>query len=838
MKESSNNLLAFFFILGHQISCVERAVWLTLHVCLFAFVLPSPLAAQEIQLIDQVSQQPIPEVTITDENNNFLDLTDESGKADLTDWNKQTKLLFQHVAYENLVRNFDQIKDNNFTIELLSKNVALPEMTVKANRIQENYREVSNQLISISPTQIREQQAANSADLLQSSGNVFVQKSQMGGGSPIIRGLEANKVLIILDGVRLNNAIYRGGHLQSVITIDPAMLENVSVVFGPGSLVYGSDALGGVMAFSTKKPQVSKNDKLDFSGTVSTRFASVNLGKTGHLDVNLGGKKWAALSSISFNDFDDLRIGQSRQLNENDEEKNWGLRPFYSTQINGRDSILLNDKPHILKSTNYHQTDFLQKVLFQIGEQQELIFNFQYSTSSNIPRFDRLNDLTDSNNPASLKFAEWNYGPQERLLGAVHFTNNNATRLANEWQATVAFQAIEESRLKRRINNNWRDHQIEEVKVWSLNLDALKLFSQQHKLQYGFEWTQNDVRSTAFEQHIVEPPQSNPIETRYPNGENATSSYALYARHKWLLSNQLTLSAGLRWGLNQLEASFKENAPLAIGFNATKDQHQALTFALGAIYYPKTTTRLAANLSSGFRSPNIDDVGKLFDPSPNAVVVPNAEVGPEYSYSAELDYQQQIQDFSINVNVYGSLLTDLIRRNPHQLNGQDSIVYNGDLSQVFANTNTGKAQIVGIALGVDWKILNNLTFQNKVHCTKGLDISADAPLGHIPPVYGQSRLEWQTHQKNLENKLTLWTDFNLQKDIKNYSPNNEDKPDEALSTGTPAWFTLNARYHIGFIENGRATVAIENILDRHYKPFASGISGGGRNFLLGVSWEF
>ena len=93
-------------------------------------------------------------------------------------------------------------------------------------------------------------------------------------------------------------------------------------------------------------------------------------------------------------------------------------------------------------------------------------------------------------------------------------------------------------------------------------------------------------------------------------------------------------------------------------------------------------------------------------------------------------------------------------------------------------------------------------------------------------------------QNKLNQTLTFWTDFNLQKDIANYSPNNEDKPDEALSIGTPAWFTLNARYTLDFLKQATISIALENILDRHYKPFASGVSGPGRNFLLSLTWDW
>jgi hemoglobin/transferrin/lactoferrin receptor protein len=90
-----------------------------------------------------------------------------------------------------------------------------------------------------------------SADLLANSGHVFVQKSQLGGGSPMIRGFSTNRVLITVDGIRLNNAIFRGGNVHNVISINPFNIEKTEIILGSGSVIYGSDAIGGVMNFYT-----------------------------------------------------------------------------------------------------------------------------------------------------------------------------------------------------------------------------------------------------------------------------------------------------------------------------------------------------------------------------------------------------------------------------------------------------------------------------------------------------------------------------------------------------------------------------------------------------------
>ncbi|HMR57759.1 MAG TPA: TonB-dependent receptor plug domain-containing protein, partial [Cyclobacteriaceae bacterium] len=114
----------------------------------------------------------------------------------------------------------------------------LDEVVVSVNRWEQNQREISTRVTKISPALIQLQNPQTSADMLGLSNQVFIQKSQLGGGSPMIRGFATNRVLLVIDGVRMNNAIFRSGNLQNVISLDANAIQNTEVVFGPGSVVY------------------------------------------------------------------------------------------------------------------------------------------------------------------------------------------------------------------------------------------------------------------------------------------------------------------------------------------------------------------------------------------------------------------------------------------------------------------------------------------------------------------------------------------------------------------------------------------------------------------------
>ncbi|HVF80613.1 MAG TPA: TonB-dependent receptor plug domain-containing protein, partial [Flavisolibacter sp.] len=185
----------------------------------------------------------------------------------------------------------------------------MDEVLIYSGKFAERKKNIAQKVEVISARQIAHLNSQNTGDLLINTGNVFVQKSQQGGSSPVIRGFEASRVLLVVDGVRMNNAIYRAGHLQNVITVDQNSLERIEVLYGPASTLYGSDALGGVVLMRTKGPKLSATKKMFFTGSAFTRYSSANDEKTGHFDLSIGGKKFAWLQAYNYSNFGDTKMG-------------------------------------------------------------------------------------------------------------------------------------------------------------------------------------------------------------------------------------------------------------------------------------------------------------------------------------------------------------------------------------------------------------------------------------------------------------------------------------------------------------------------------------------------
>ena len=344
----------------------------------------------------------------------------------------------------------------------------LGEIIVSGSKFAEKKKNIIQKIDVITAADIRKANAQNIGDLLMSTGNIFVQKSQQGGSSPVIRGFEASRILLVVDGVRMNNAIYRSGHLQNAITVDQNMLSGIEILQGPSSTLFGSDALGGAVHMITKQPLLSIQEKKKrIESNSLLRYSTANQEKTIHADINIGFKKLAFLSSITYSNFGDVKMGKKDIKGF----PGFGTRPYYIQPYNGLvgDTIIKNGDERVQRYSGYSQIDLMQKILFKPNENTSHTLSLQSSTSSDIPRYDRLQDEKSG----VLRFASWYYGPQDRSLFSYNLNLKNRGGFFNEYSATLSYQFIEESRITREYKRYDRfDKRVEQVKVGGFTLDA------------------------------------------------------------------------------------------------------------------------------------------------------------------------------------------------------------------------------------------------------------------------------------------------------------------------------------------------------------------------------
>jgi hemoglobin/transferrin/lactoferrin receptor protein len=782
----------------------------------------------ELKVIDILSLKPIEGVTVLNNTNNqIIGRSDSKGLISLKPIKGEIQVSLNHPMYEKYTTQLPLAEGE--TIIRLSENVSsIDEVVVSASKFEEKRKDVSQKIQVIRASELENMNQTSTADVLANSGNVMVQKSQLGGGSPVIRGFETNKVLIVIDGIRMNNAIYRGGHLQNVITLDNAIFDRAEIVYGPGSVVYGSDALGGVMSFRTKDPLLSSDGKLLVKANAYTRYMSAASGYAAHADVAVGSKKFGSLTSFTYSNFGDLRQGSNREIFAG----NFGARSWYQDRIGGKDTMIMNADSNLQVGSGYTQYDLLQKFMFQQNENVKHMINLQYSTSSNIPRYDRLSQMS-SGLP---RFAEWYYGPQDRLLAAYTLALTNKNKMYDNARLILGYQQIEESRMDRRFNNTGLNHRIENLDIYTLNLDLAKK-SGKNELRYGLEGWYNKVASTAFKKDIETGVES-PLDTRYASGGATMSSIAFYLTHTYEINDHLILNDGLRFSSVGLNAKFTDTTFFKFPFDEASQQNSALNGNVGLIYMPDAETRINALFSTGFRAPNVDDLSKVFESSPGNIIVPNENIKPEYTYNGELGIGHKLgRKVDVQATGYYTFLTNALTVKNDQFNGQDSILYDGVMSNVVSMQNASRAYLYGLELSMNGKISNHVKVYATYNYTYGRiinDSTAAIPLDHIPPVFG--KLGFQVIDGKFRGEM--FVNYSGWKRIEDYNPFGEDNQAFALSQGMPSWYTINARFGYQFNKNLGIQLACENILDRNYRVFASNISAPGRNFIFTLRGSF
>jgi hemoglobin/transferrin/lactoferrin receptor protein len=776
------------------------------------------LYAQKLYVYDQNTNMPIHEAHVKScDGQTKLNQTGAEGYVTLIQM--APCYLLEADGYLPRSVSADEIKANSGKIPMFPNHHSVEEVVVSASKFTEKRKDLAQKVQVISKQELALMNQSSTADVLANSGNVFVQKSQLGGGSPIIRGFETNKVLLVVDGVRLNNAIYRGGHLQNVITLDNGIMDRVEVVFGPGSVVYGSDAIGGVMHFTTKNPTLSTTDKTLIKASAFTRYMSAVSGYAAHADVSVGTKRFGSFTSFTYSNYGDLRQGARR----NDFVGSFGARPWYVERINGVDSVIVNADTNLQAGSAYTQYDVLQKFTFQQKAGVLHKLNFQLSNSSNIDRYDRLTQ-TSAGKP---KFAEWYYGPQFRLMGAYTLELNNATSLYDASRVTVGYQSIQESRMDRRFKKNFLNHRIEHLDIVTLNADFSKKKGE-HEFRYGMDAWYNKVNSTAYQENIVADTTA-ALDTRYPDGGSTMMSTAAYATYTWEISDKLILNDGLRASYVSLNSTFMDKTFFPFPFDGVTQKHMALNGNLGLIYMPNNLWRMSLNGSSAFRAPNVDDLTKVFESVQGSVVVPNPNLKAEYAYNGELGISRVLSEgLSLQATAYYTLLKNALTVGTGTFNGKDSVMYDGQLSQVKTTTNAGRAYVYGFEAMLSGKLNDHLSMLATVNYTIGRNVTDSIPLDHIPPVFGKVSMVYTLGKIRTE----LFMNYSGWKRIADYNMAGEDNFAYATPYGMPSWATVNARVNYNISRQLTLQVACENILDQNYRNFASNISAPGRNFIV------
>lgn len=607
-------------------------------------------------------------------------------------------LRIESEGYETRAIDVSPATPRPIVVRLRRRTLRVDEhVVVTAGRARESLPDVPRAVSVVTRADLDARLPGTTPDALMDTAGVLVQKTNLGAGAPYVRGLVGNQILVLIDGVRLNNATYRFGPNQYLGTVDPDLLDTIEVVRGPGSVLYGSDAIGGVVNLITRTPEFSAQG---WTRTFESR-AGVNAGaleQRGRLGFSAANPTWAMRGGLSAHNTGDMRAGGDRGT----------LSPSGYREAAGDLAVAARLAPgHLLTATlqAHHQDD--------------------------VPRWDQV---------VQRGFSRYAFDPQTRQLGSLRYTAQ-ALGWADTVAATASFQRTDERRRIQRAGSATDTTERDRVRTLGLSMDVQKRLSPGLLLQGGGEIYADEVGSTRVD-----------VDTRtgvargrrglYPDGATATSA-AVFARGVWTVG-RVRAEAGARYSSFRIAASDATFQNLDVTPGAWVGQAGASVRLVGQ-------TLLFGSLAQSFRAPNIDDVSTLgrFD---SGVEVPSPGLTPERGLTSELGLRTRSRAVSATVVAFRTDLTGLIDRVRATYQGLPVF----EDQPVFQKANVGEARVTGGEVEVEWRPGRLVTVTAHATATRGQALTRNEPMRRIPPVNGGLAVQWRPRAATWAGLSTRW----------------------------------------------------------------------------------
>ncbi len=653
---------------------------------LLCLVLPYLLLGQSVSGLVTAGPhgQPLPHVRITLDHTPFGTLTGPDGRfrvGKLRPGHYQLRAEAMGYGTARFPVTVAPGRESDIIIALQPATIQLNEgAVVTAQRFETDLFNRPEAVTVVGEEELRQKVPRTVPEALPGAAGVFVQKTNHGGGSPFVRGLTGQQTLLLVDGIRVNNATFRSGPNQYLNTFDPQSLQRVEVLRGAGSVQYGSDALGGVVHLLTRAPSFAEGFRVGGSGLM--KYGSSGMERTARAEVHLGSPRFALLGGAAARRFGDIRAG-------------------------GRLGYL--------RPTGYDQLSGDVKARFRVSDRLLLTAAYQHLRQENVPLYHRV----------QLENYQYSYfHPQARQLGYLRLEGFYGGRWVRQVQLTGSYQRFLEGRRSRRNDAPTLTEERDDTSTWGTTLTVHSEPVRGWHAQSGAELYLDRVGSTRRDVTAATGGFT-PKRGLYPNGARA-ASLAVYSLHS-LAWRKFTFTAGGRYNAFRItvpESTLGEAVirPAALVGNA------GVSYALHPLH------RLTASVQSAFRAPNVDDLGTL------GIVdfryeLPNADLSPEKAMGYELGWKARTDRFSASVAVYYNQLTNIIGR---VRAGNDSI----QGYPVYLKENVAEAFIRGLEAEAEVQLARHLSAYGGLTYTYGQNQSAREPFRRIPPLHGRAGLAY------------------------------------------------------------------------------------------------
>ncbi|WP_190285810.1 TonB-dependent receptor plug domain-containing protein [Montanilutibacter psychrotolerans] len=656
----------------------------------------------------------------------------------------------------------------------------LDDIQVTATRREASALDVPVGITVVDGEQIKRMAPQTAADLLHGEPGTYVQQTTPGQGVVIVRGLKGSEVLHLVDGFRLNNAFFRNAPNQYIALVDPLNLERIEVARGPMSILYGSDAMGGVVQFLTPEPRFDGSD-WQTRGVVRARLSSADDSNHSRVAIETGRAGLGLSAGVSYQNVGELRAGGGETL------------PY----------------------TAYSQRGGDIKLLWSPAEGHELMFSAQYARQ---PKTQRHDALVPGFRQTRADNAEFLFKPQERTFGQLRYRHTNPLAFADEIALQVGHQRIVDNRTTRETGTVNREIEANASRLWGFTAQLHKALGERHRLSYGAEYYQDTVDSFR-ERHRLDTGVVNERPSRYPDGSKM-DSVGLYLADDWKLGERLDLNYGARY------SRFDITMPATAAGPAVKLTPDDLSGHLGVAVRLGDRLRLVGNAGRAFRAPNIFDLGTFGSRPGSRFNIPNPNLKPEYVTTVDLGLKYAGEAWQWEAMAFRSNYRDKI-----------TSVLTGDTTasglDVVQSRNATRLQLWGVESGVTYRHQALEAYATATY-TRGDEQfdGGEYPADRVPPLFGKVGLRYAFDSAWEVEGWSLYASAQNR-----LSPRDAADP-RVNPNGTGGWATLNARIGWRATSSLQLQLIAENLADKRYREHGSGLDEPGRNVSLALDWAF
>ncbi len=609
-------------------------------------------------------------------------------------------------------------------------------------------------------------------DALRGVRAIHLQVTTPGQGSPFLRGLTGSGVLNLVDGMRLNNAIYRAAPTPYIALVDPRLIDSIEIVRGPASVRHGSDAMGGVIQLHTRHP-IFHEDDWKSRTSLSGLFSSANLGRGMRAELETGNRQLGLRAGFSGLETGNLEGGGDvgRQI------------PSAYTSLGG---------------------DFA--VFWAPDSKRTLSIDVQYNKQPKTPRYDEMTAGFGQTHPSS---SEFYYEPLERLFSHIRYEQEEEARYFDSLRFDIAYQRIRDDRLTRGYESTIQSREKNTSELLGIFGVARKRIGNRIQLHWGadayLDWVSSSRRDTNIDTGTTVT-----VPSRFPNG-STMNTYGVHADMSVHILPILSLDAGIRY--SYIDTRLPDNT----AGTAERGDQQDITGSVGLLLNPWENVEFIASFRRGFRAPNIFDLGALGPRPGNRYNEPNTELAPEVIYTTDLGFRYLGETIETEIFFYYSRYDDKIESIP--TGGQTP-----DGRDIVRSANTQNVQLTGVEFFENVRLNKSLTMAFSFFWTWGEQSFRSGgyePADRIPPLQGRLGFPWQASER-------LQIEPYLRFAASQRRLSERDIRDPRINPlGTPSWATVNIRGQLQWSERLSFSAELLNLSNADYREHGSGIQAPG-----------